>query len=250
LNNPMVQPGGSAANLRSVYAAAGLSRTQKESISSISLGGAAATGMGVTYRIGSVGHDTQLCLWDLSDDVLRLNAGMGGRHRSSTVIPPNADAQTPLLANSHMDPTKPSSSEGTGGKEMKPEKLKKLHKRGFSFGARLAGNAHDRWSRGGANSAALGERERKEDAVARLLGTSVCPRMDEVALIEPLICKKISHERLTVLQFRDECIVTACQEGFICTWARPGKGLRKRPSINSPNPGGRASPNIPGGTVV
>ncbi|EPB67316.1 hypothetical protein ANCCEY_13590 [Ancylostoma ceylanicum] len=54
---------------------------------------------------------------------------------------------------------------------------------------------------------------------------------------EPLICKKIAHERLTVLEFRKDCLVTACQEGFICTWARPGKvpaNLVKR-EVSSPN---------------
>ncbi len=65
--------------------------------------------------------------------------------------------------------------------------------------------------------------KKEEDAIARLLGTPICPRMEEVPIIEPLICKKIAHERLTVLEFREDCIVTACQEGFICTWARPGK---------------------------
>lgn len=53
-----------------------------------------------------------------------------------------------------------------------------------------------------------------------------CPRLDEVPMLEPLICKKISHERLTSLVFRDDCFVTACQEGFVCTWARPGKWVR------------------------
>ena len=28
--------------------------------------------------------------------------------------------------------------------------------------------------------------------------------------------------RLTSLVFREECIVTACQDGYVCTWARPG----------------------------
>ncbi|VDO28438.1 unnamed protein product [Haemonchus placei] len=72
---------------------------------------------------------------------------------------------------------------------------------------------------------------------AKLLGTRVCPRMEDVPVIEPLICKKIAHERLTVLEFRKDCLVTACQEGFICTWARPGKvpnNLVKR-DVNSPN---------------
>lgn len=58
---------------------------------------------------------------------------------------------------------------------------------------------------------------------AKTLGTLLCPRMEDVPLLEPLICKKIAHERLTVLIFLEDCLVTACQEGFICTWARPGK---------------------------
>ncbi|KAG5846976.1 hypothetical protein ANANG_G00120690 [Anguilla anguilla] len=76
---------------------------------------------------------------------------------------------------------------------------------------------------------------------AKTLGTALCPRMEDVPLLEPLICKKIAHERLTVLIFLEDCIVTACQEGFICTWARPGKvGL-----LSSQN-----QANSPSGTVV
>ena len=59
--------------------------------------------------------------------------------------------------------------------------------------------------------------------------------------------KKIAHERLSALVFKEECIVTACQvppllrsqlqtqlvkfynhlgvfqDGYVCTWARPGR---------------------------
>lgn len=56
----------------------------------------------------------------------------------------------------------------------------------------------------------------------KLIGTSACPRFDECPLLEPLICKKIAHERLTALIFREDCFLTACQDGFIYTWARPG----------------------------
>lgn len=56
----------------------------------------------------------------------------------------------------------------------------------------------------------------------QLIGTSVCPRFDECPLLEPLICKKIAHERLTALIFREDCFLTACQDGLIYTWARPG----------------------------
>ncbi|XP_068847008.1 WD repeat-containing protein 20 isoform X4 [Capricornis sumatraensis] len=64
---------------------------------------------------------------------------------------------------------------------------------------------------------------------AKTLGTPLCPRMEDVPLLEPLICKKIAHERLTVLIFLEDCIVTACQEGFICTWGRPGKVVSFNP---------------------
>lgn len=56
----------------------------------------------------------------------------------------------------------------------------------------------------------------------KLIGTNACPRFDECPLLEPLVCKKIAHERLTALIFREDCFLTACQDGFIYTWARPG----------------------------
>lgn len=56
----------------------------------------------------------------------------------------------------------------------------------------------------------------------QLIGTPVCPRFDECPLLEPLVCKKIAHERLTALIFREDCFLTACQDGLIYTWARPG----------------------------
>lgn len=56
----------------------------------------------------------------------------------------------------------------------------------------------------------------------KLIGSPACPRFDECPLLEPLVCKKIAHERLTALIFREDCFLTACQDGFIYTWARPG----------------------------
>lgn len=78
-----------------------------------------------------------------------------------------------------------------------------------------------RWARN--HGSTLSEKEKRECAAARLLGTPVCPHLDDVTIIEPLVCKKIAHERLTGLEFKEDCIVTVCQEGFIVTWARPGK---------------------------
>ena len=55
----------------------------------------------------------------------------------------------------------------------------------------------------------------------KLIGSPACPRFDECPVLEPLVCKKIAHERLTALIFREDCFLTACQDGIIYTWARP-----------------------------
>ncbi|XP_050318778.1 WD repeat-containing protein 20 isoform X1 [Bactrocera neohumeralis] len=79
----------------------------------------------------------------------------------------------------------------------------------------------------------------------KLIGTPSCPRFDECPLLEPLICKKIAHERLSALIFREDCFLTACQDGFIYTWARPGYATQNVPQHLSPS---QAAP--PGGTVI
>ena len=43
------------------------------------------------------------------------------------------------------------------------------------------------------------------------LGGPSCPRLCETPLLEPVVVKKIAHERLSALVFKEECIVTACQ---------------------------------------
>ncbi|XP_063703761.1 WD repeat-containing protein 20 [Culicoides brevitarsis] len=78
----------------------------------------------------------------------------------------------------------------------------------------------------------------------KLIGSSACPRFDETPVLEPLVCKKIAHERLTALIFREDCFITACQDGFIYTWARPGYGYQNM-QHNLPS-----SPTVQGGTVV
>lgn len=247
----------------------------------------------VTYRFGSVGQDTQFCLWDLTDDVLypRLplsraftntfgpslpNSGSGGVNSSSggggsggveghhhppstntgTSIPPTLPLPLPRsLSRSNSLPHPAvanaskgqSASEGGGGggggggssaggnstpfsigrfatlslQERKSDKsggsggVEKEHKRYHSLGNISKSN----------DKINVAPRSNRLDG-AKVLGTTLCPRMHEVPLLEPLVCKKIAHERLTVLVFMDDCIITACQEGLICTWARPGKAVR------------------------
>ncbi|XP_017092823.2 WD repeat-containing protein 20 [Drosophila bipectinata] len=78
----------------------------------------------------------------------------------------------------------------------------------------------------------------------QLIGTPACPRFDECPLLEPLLSKKIAHERLTALIFREDCFLTACQDGFIYTWARPGHATNATQHLS---PGQAAAP---GGTVI
>lgn len=56
---------------------------------------------------------------------------------------------------------------------------------------------------------------------------NLCPKLDEIPLIEPLICKRISNERLTSLAFRKDGFLVASQDGLVNTWSRPGKVIFK-----------------------
>uniref|UniRef100_A0A3Q3G2T2 DM1 locus, WD repeat containing n=1 Tax=Kryptolebias marmoratus TaxID=37003 RepID=A0A3Q3G2T2_KRYMA len=220
----------------------------------------------VTYRFGSVGQDTQFCLWDLTDDVLypRLPLSraftntFGPSANTGTSNPPTLPLPLPRSlsrSNSLPHPAVANASKGggsSGGANSTPFSIgrfatlslqeRKSDKSGGSGGVE---KEHKRYH-------SLGNISKSNDKInvaprsnrldgAKVLGTTLCPRMHEVPLLEPLVCKKIAHERLTVLVFMDDCIITACQEGLICTWARPGKAVRLDPETNG---------NSPSGTVV
>uniref|UniRef100_A0A3Q3IUC3 Uncharacterized protein n=1 Tax=Monopterus albus TaxID=43700 RepID=A0A3Q3IUC3_MONAL len=182
----------------------------------------------VTYRFGSVGQDTQFCLWDLTDDVLYPRLPLGGVNSTSGGGgsggveggggSSSGGNSTPFsigrFATLSLQERKSDKSGGSGGVE-------KEHKRYHSLGNISKSN----------DKINVAPRSNRLDA-AKVLGTTLCPRMHEVPLLEPLVCKKIAHERLTVLVFMDDCIITACQEGLICTWARPGKAVRPQSALS------------------
>ncbi|XP_061897478.1 LOW QUALITY PROTEIN: WD repeat-containing protein 20 [Entelurus aequoreus] len=250
----------------------------------------------VTYRFGSVGQDTQLCLWDLTEDILfphlplsrtrthtnvmnatsppagatvlantssnvtngnNSGASTPGVNSVSTTLPrsnslPHSTSATPAYRRHHNNnnSNKQQQQGGSGGgsimdsaiatgvskfatlslHDRKERHHEKDHKRNHSMG-HISSKSSDK----------LNLLTKSKTDAAKTLGTLLCPRMEDVPLLEPLICKKIAHERLTVLIFLEDCLVTACQEGFICTWARPGKvGL-----LSSQN-----QASSPSGTVV
>ncbi|PIO33508.1 hypothetical protein AB205_0136280 [Aquarana catesbeiana] len=211
----------------------------------------------VTYRFGSVGQDTQLCLWDLTEDILFPHqplsrtrthtnvmnatsppAGSGapnpGSNGNSITTPGNT--VPPPLPRSNSLPHSAVSNTGSKSSvdsaiasgvskfatlsihDRKDRHHDKDHKRNHSMG-HISSKSSDK----------LNLVTKNKTDPAKTLGTPLCPRMEDVPLLEPLICKKIAHERLTVLIFLEDCIVTACQEGFICTWARPGKVVSFNP---------------------
>ncbi|XP_064810291.1 WD repeat-containing protein 20 isoform X1 [Oncorhynchus masou masou] len=229
----------------------------------------------VTYRFGSVGQDTQLCLWDLTEDILFphlplsrtrthtnvMNAtsppagadvaaggGVGGGIESispstngtntpgnplPTPLPrsnslPHSAAMTANSKSSVMDntiATGVSKFATLSIHDRKERHHEKDHKWNHSMG-HISSKSSDK----------LNMLTKTKTDPAKTLGTLLCPRMEDIPLLEPLICKKIAHERLTVLIFLEDCIVTACQEGFICTWARPGKvGLSSQNQASSPS---------------
>ncbi|KAM7157623.1 WD repeat-containing protein 20 isoform 14-T22 [Molossus nigricans] len=217
----------------------------------------------VTYRFGSVGQDTQLCLWDLTEDILFPHQPLS-RARTHTnvmnatsppsgstgnsVTTPGSSAPPPLprsnsLPHSTVSNAGSKSSVADGAiasgvskfatlslHDRKDRHHEKDHKRNHSMG-HISSKSSDK----------LNLVTKTKTDPAKTLGTPLCPRMEDVPLLEPLICKKIAHERLTVLIFLEDCVVTACQEGFVCTWGRPGKvGLLA--SLDQAS--------SPGGTVV
>ncbi|MXQ87469.1 hypothetical protein E5288_WYG000071 [Bos mutus] len=170
----------------------------------------------VTYRFGSVGQDTQLCLWDLTEDILFPHQPLSRARTHTNVM----NATSPPAGSTGNSGSVADGAIAAGVSKFatlslhdrKDRHHEKDHKRNHSMG-HISSKSSDR----------LNLVTKTKTDPAKALGTPLCPRMEDVPLLEPLICKKIAHERLTVLIFLEDCIVTACQEGFICTWGRPGK---------------------------
>ena len=210
------------------------------------------------YRFGSVGQDTLICLWDLTEDVLKQSRSMNTIHaaKSSPSSLISINSRGPLVNHHHSPAVSLSKDSGlvdassncsssnsasttgntTGGHNNSltqrlaslnfVDRKDKRNSSGRSGSASTSGLGIASSSKnssqssllltGGANGYANG------DEITEL-GCPQCPRINETPLIEPLVCKKIAHERLTALVFREDCLVTACQDGYVCTWARPGK---------------------------
>lgn len=227
------------------------------------------------YRVGSVSQDTQLCLWDLTEDVLKPPV----RARASAHLSPSSQAElspngVPGMKLQNKAPktnkvgqkvTENNASQSNvagepSGTKQNPKTTKvnnvstvnisvgkakdessgslgvnSLTQRlaGFSFGERRSENRRNfslnskpEQKSSASNTVALRGKSAGSSAgdsydPLKLIGTPSCPRFDECPVLEPLVCKKIAHERLTSLLFRSDYFVTACADGCVNTWARP-----------------------------
>ena len=188
----------------------------------------------ISYRFGSVGDDTQLLLWDLSEDILRpprirtrsmrtstlnqisqpqwtyANNSDPARHHNDRKVShehqhtyPEQHTAPPVIAKSHSNDNKSSSHDHHKGslKKHLSNSVSKYH-----------------------NSVSNYSPNFEDDEL--VLGTAICPRLEDVPILEPLVAKKISQDRLCALVFREDCLVTATYDGYIHVWARPDSLVR------------------------
>ena len=250
-----------------------VSSSNNMTTTSVKSGNGAGSDSNVTcYRFGSVGQDTMLCFWDLTEDVLKqsksmyvgnnaggsnaqakaspssivsiVSSGVSTSHNSTATSRPNHVSSSPASSSkdsglvdvaSNCSSSSASATNATPTTNSITQRLASLN-----FGDRKdKRNASGR--SGSASTSGLGASSSKNSSQTSLsltggaanglingeevteLGSAQCPRICEVPLIEPLVTKKVAQERLTALVFREECFVTACQDGYVCTWARPGK---------------------------
>ncbi|VDK38021.1 unnamed protein product [Taenia asiatica] len=198
-----------------------------------------------TYRLGSVGQDTFLCLWELTEDVIRQGLRFsshfhqstgGGRQNLEGTPTSSASNFASACAEGSLDGlekirTIPRSS-GGGGVKRKPFLS--------SFRSPLPlTSRHSEQSDASGKSSILSENgchsvlgdKRPVDGVngnnpsailsRDLLGTPNCPRLSDVPILEPFAKFGITSDLITDLVFREDSINLAFQQGVILTYTRP-----------------------------
>eukprot|EP00731_Ephydatia_muelleri_P027212 Em0019g85a len=186
----------------------------------------------IAYRLGSVGQDGMICLWDLSDDVLRLRRlHSRGRSRLSKLIHSGSQPSSPVAQRKCDEGTDQEAGQtqggghyprgnrkdcGAGRSEGTAEEEKKRSDRLHKIKERL--NSVMRYAVNGNHG--YSNYHREVGTFETCKSDDVAPKMHEVNVIEPLVAKYVSQERLTELIFLDDCIITCSQEGFVDTWAR------------------------------
>ena len=63
------------------------------------------------------------------------------------------------------------------------------------------------------------------DLTKTIFGTGLCPRLDDIQIIEPIVTEFIAHERLNGIYFGENSFLTSSQDGVITIWEKPPRIL-------------------------
>ena len=190
------------------------------------------------YRFGSVGQDAHVIFWDLCED--SLEAVQPWR----TKTPSSETSHTADNGSAHNNADKVRSIS-----EIKVSNTSGLSSTGYSsLTLPLKGSASKKSNKVADAAATLPHRNKftklrsfvrhshsdthlSDAAVLRniqcftILDTVKVPRLYDVPRIDPLVCKRVSTERLTCILFTKDHVILSCNEGSISIWARPGVAM-------------------------
>ena len=209
------------------------------------------------YRIGTVGQDNRLCLWDITEDILKIN--LNSKKSPSISSPLTTNGYVPVVSDvqssTQLSATKSSFSSLTSRLSFvrnsnkvnksvddtpdlalitlsngSTKKSRKLSSGSKSTSSKLTALSDDSnqsslSTLSTINSSSSISRRTNFDLTKTTFGTSLCPKLDEIQVIEPIITEFISHERLNGIYFGENYFLTSSQDGVIAIWEKPQKLL-------------------------
>ena len=187
----------------------------------------------IFYRIGSVGQDNRLCFWDITEDILKIN-NKNSMKTTHPVISPTSNGYTSFLSDTTPISSIPSATTKSSFSSLTSRlsftrNSNKIHKsiedtpdnslttlsNGSSKKSRkipsLSGsksppsstisNDSGQGSLSTTTNNSFSSRRTNFDLTKTSYGTSLCPRLDDIQIIEPIVAEFISHERLNGIFF-------------------------------------------------
>ena len=205
------------------------------------------------YRIGSVGQDNRLCFWDITEDILKINkhpqksplisSTLNGYSSflsdtttlNSTDLPVSTTKSSFSSLTSRLSFSRNSNkiqksvndtpdSTHSNGSVRKSRKIPLLSHTASGSKSTIS-NDSGQESLSTVTNNSLSSRQTNIDLTKSTFGTNLCPRLDDIQVIEPILTEFISHERLNGIFFSENCFLTSAQDGIISIWEKPQKIL-------------------------
>lgn len=208
------------------------------------------------YRIGSVGQDNRLCFWDITEDILRIHENQSNSLKKFSSVHSSVTSNghssflsdtTPITSansltvttkssftslasrlsfarnsNKIPKPTDDSSETLSNGSSRKSRKLPSLSQ--TLNNSKSPSSSIDTSQNSLVNSSTTSRRTNL-DLTKSVFGTTLCPRLHDIQLIEPIVTEFISHERLNGIYFGENYFLTSSQDGIITIWEKPSQIL-------------------------